>query len=124
MRTSRACVSALVMVAALGGALPAARAQPAGPPPGGPGGPGADQPDTNVVQGVAFTGSTRFSQAELRQATFLMPGETISRPKVKRDLDAITALYRGAGDTVTKVAPNITHPAPGKVVVTYQIHEG
>lgn len=78
--------------------------------------------DAPVIDSIKFSGNTKLSDDQLGKTVQLKVGATLSREKMKADLDRIVAAYRKAGYDLS-VSPDIAHPAAGHVAITFKIDE-
>ena len=83
---------------------------------------GANVPDAPIIDDIKFAGNTLFSGERLATEIQLKQGAALSREKMKADLDRLVALYRGRGHNLS-ISPDIGHPAPGHVSITFKIDE-
>jgi len=134
LNINKPLIAALVLLSGFSALAQSTGGPPPGPPPGSPPGPppgggpggapgGAPEANPPTIDSFGFTGDSRFTPAQLLAVLKQHAGDKVSKPGVRSDLDAITALYHQPGGPAATVAPNITHPAPGHVVITYIIKE-
>lgn len=77
-----------------------------------------------TVNRVAFGKMSVFTSEELSPSITLTTGDSFSSKKIREDIQTIRSYYGSRGYADAAVNPDVQDAGPGKVNVTYLIHEG